>query len=225
MTDPTGMDVKYEYTKTDTGPGYSFESNFELDKLAQIQGVTVTLNGDNKNTIQGSVEYKREAAAVTLGAGKNKGSTEFPFSVGLSQVAGVNVGLSGTVKPDIKKEQFYENATVAYSQKGVFGASVHLTKNLSQVEARAVYHGLDSARVGLQVADLLGSRSATVGGEYAVDADTKVKAVIAGTGSKLQAGVAKTLGSGCTLTIGYAVDVADIGVVSKHKCGFVLDVQ
>lgn len=225
LSDPSGMDVKYEYAKTDTGPGYSFESNFNLAKLAQIPGVKVTLNGDNKNTVMGSVEYKSDAAAVTVAGGKDSGSTLFPFSVGLAPVPGVNVGISGTVKPDFKKEQLYESATVAYSQEGVFGASAHLTKNFAKIEARGFYDGLDSARVGIKIADLTGSPSATVGGEYTVDKETKVKVVVADNGSKLQAGVAKTLGPGCKLTVGYAVPVAEISGMSSHKCGFVLDVE
>lgn len=225
LTDPTGMDVTYKYTKTDSGPGYSFKSTFKLDKLAQIPDTKVTLEGDNKNSVNGSVEYKGPAAAVTLGGGKYKGSTQFPFSVGLAPVTGVAVGISGTVKPDFKKEQLYENATVGYHQKGVFSACLLLTKNLSKVEARAIYKGLDSARVGLKVADALGSRSATLGGEYTVDSDTKVKAVVADNGSNLKGGVEKTLGPGCKLTVGYAVGVADIATVSKHKCGFVLEVE
>ena len=223
LTDPSGMDVTYKYTKT--GPGYSFKSTFKLDKLAEVPGTKVTLEGDNKNSVNGSVEYKSEAAAVTLGGGKYKGSTQFPFSVGLAPVKGVAVGISGVVKPDFKKEQLYESASVGYHQEGVFSASLLLTNNLSKVEARAIYTKLDSANVGIKVVDALGARSATLGGAYTVDKDTKVKAVIADNGSKLKGGVEKTLGPGCKLTIGYAVGVADIATVSKHKCGFVLEVE
>jgi hypothetical protein len=225
LKDASGMDVKYEYAKTDKGPGYSFESNFDLKKLAEVPGAKVTLKGDNKNTVTGSVEYKSKAAAVTLEGGKKAGNTQFPFSVGLAPVPGLNVGFGGTIKPDFKKEQLYESASVAYSQKGVFGASAHLTKNFSKIEARGFYDGIPSARVGLKVADVLGARTATVGGEYTVDKETKVKVVVDKNCSLLKAGVAKSLGPGCKLTVGYAVGVADIAVPSKHKCGFVLDVE
>jgi len=224
LTSEDGMDVKYTYCKSDSAE-YSFESNFDLAVLADVKGVTVSLEGDNKNTVKGKVEYKSAAAAVSVGGGKDAGDIKFPFSVGLAPVAGLNVGVSGTVLDTFKPEQLYESVSLGYAQKGLFTASAHLTGNFGKVEARGTYDALDGATVGLKVADLTGKPAVTVGGDYEVDSDTQVKVVVEKNGALLKAGVAKSLGKGCELTVGYAVAPKDIADPSKHKCGFVLDVK
>lgn len=169
LSDPSGMDVKYEYTKS-ADYKYSFESNFNLSKLADISGVKVVLSGDNNQTVKGKVEYAHSMAAVSVTGGVQGGAVKFPFSVGMSPMAGVDVGISGTVLPKPAPEQLYENVSFGYTQKGSFGVFLGLTKNLSKLEARGIYYGLPDTVVAVKATGLMeGKPSFIGGGEYKLD--------------------------------------------------------
>ena len=219
------MDVKYEYTKS-ADYTYSFESNFDLAKLADIKGVKVTLTGDNNQTVQGELQYKDSLAAVSLKGGVKSGKVSFPFSVGVSPAAGVTLGVSGTVLPNFAPDQLYQSVSVAYTQKGSFGGFLGMTKNFKALEARGIYYGLPDTTVAVKATGLLDSApTVTVGGEYKLDSATKVKVVVAQKDLAIKAGVKKSLRKGCDLTVGYAVKAADISDVSKHSIGFTLAVN
>ena len=209
----TGMDVKYEYTKG-SDYKYNFESNFELDKLADVSGAKLILKGDNTQSVSGTLEYNTDAAA---------GKVQFPFSVGLAPVEGLEVGVSGTVTDKPDASQLYEKVSVNYSQSG-FGAFIGLSKNFAALEARGIYQVNDDTKVAIKAADVLkGAPELTVGAEYKVDGETTAKVVVAQKDLGIKAGVKKTLSKGVDLTVGYAVKAADLADVSKHSVGFTLD--
>lgn len=224
LSDPSGMDVKYEYTKS-ADYKYSFESNFNLSKLADISGVKVVLSGDNNQTVKGKVEYAHSMAAVSVTGGVQGGAVKFPFSVGMSPMAGVDVGISGTVLPKPAPEQLYENVSLGYTQKGSFGVFLGLTKNLSKLEARGIYYGLPDTVVAVKATGLMeGKPSFIGGGEYKLDKATKVKVVVTQSGD-IKAGMKKSLRKGCDLTVGYKVKASDLSDPTKHTVGFTLDVN
>ena len=218
----TGMDVKYEYTKG-SDYKYNFESNFELDKLADVSGAKLILKGDNTQSVSGTLEYNTDAAAVSLEGGVKGGKVQFPFSVGLAPVEGLEVGVSGTVTDKPDASQLYEKVSVNYSQSG-FGAFIGLSKNFAALEARGIYQVNGDTKVAIKAADVLkGAPELTVGAEYKVDGDTTAKVVVAQKDLGIKAGVKKTLSKGVELTVGYAVKAADLADVSKHSVGFTLD--
>ena len=95
-TNPS-MDVKYEYTKG-SDYKYNFESNFDLEQLADVKGAKLILKGDNTQSVSGTLEYNNKQAAVSLEGGVKGGKVQFPFSVGLAPVEGLEVGKSYPVK-------------------------------------------------------------------------------------------------------------------------------
>lgn len=224
LSDDSGMDVQYKYDKS-TDYKYSFESNFDLAKLADIKGAKVVLSGDNNQTVSGKLEYNHSLAAISLTGGVQAGAISFPFSVGVSPASGLSLGVSGKVLPAPKPDQLYENVHLAYDQKGSFGLFLGLSKTkagpLKALEARGIYHGLPDTKVAVKAVGLMEKAPLfTVGGEYTLDKATSIKVVVAQKDVQIKAGVKKNLRKGCDLTVGYAVKAGDIADPSKHTIGF-----
>eukprot|EP01049_Picozoa_sp_SAG25_P012108 SAG25_NODE_1582_length_2729_cov_2.836184_1_plen_174_part_10 len=143
------------------------------------------------------MKYKDCNAAVSVTGGVVKSKVTFPFSVGVSPMTGVNVGVSGTVLPAFKPAQLYEKVSVNYAQKGSFGLFFGMTKNLKALEARGIYYGLPETTVAIKAEGLTaGAPLVTVGGQYKLDKATKVKVVVAQKDLVIKAGVTKALRKG-----------------------------
>jgi hypothetical protein len=96
------------------------------------------------------------------------------------------------------------------------------SKKFTALEARGIFYGLPDTVVAVKATDLMaGAPKVTLGGEYTVDSDTKLK-VVASQSGDIKAGLKKCLRKGCDVTLGCKTTLADPAAVNL---GFTVDIK
>jgi len=242
LEDESGaMDVKYTYKTTGE---LSFESNYDMAKLGFVDGLKLTLSGNDACKLTGKAEYKHDsllclranlefsekeqkivpASTVSLVLGQDE------FCLGLESEIFNAGGLTKNIPNFNINYLSKKNLGICVASKGLEKGKDKLSLNFRGIYYTPDFTGAISVNCSPFGEAVLGAIDA--GFETSIDSDTSLKVKLANVSAlvakgSLNVGLKKSLRKGCDVSLYYGAPCNGtvLSSLDAHKIGFNLEVK